>query len=62
MPAKSVVRGVSNLRSERFGRRNHDIFVAKACVPKTGLGLYARRKGGGVKERRSELCNAEALV
>jgi len=61
LPAEIVVRGVSRLRSERFGHRHVNCF-AKACAPQTGLELYARGEGGGRKEQRSEVCNAEVLV
>ena len=49
------------MRSERFGHHHVNCF-AKACAPQTGLELYARGEGGGRKEQRSEVCNAEVLV
>ena len=50
---KYVVRGVSNLRSERFGH-HHVNWSAKACAPQTGLKLYAGGKG---EEGRNEGAN-----
>ena len=60
---KYVVRGVSNLRSERFGHHHVNCFAIRKGVRAADWAEALRRgEGGGRKERRSELCNAEVLV